>query len=82
MSNAATERPPVADSTPTKPRLLDVLREGARRQGHSEATISAFASWVGGFVRFHQMRHPRDLDRRDETQAGFSNTLGARRESL
>jgi hypothetical protein len=41
--------------------LLEVLRETARRQGHSERTIAAFAAWVTLFVRFHGRRHPRGL---------------------
>jgi Phage integrase, N-terminal SAM-like domain len=45
----------------TTPRLLDVLRDTARRQGHDDRTIIAFVNWVTLFVRYHGRRHPREL---------------------
>jgi hypothetical protein len=45
--------------------LLEVLRQTARRQGHSERTISAFVAWVTIFVRFHRQHHPRELQLAD-----------------
>jgi hypothetical protein len=57
-----------------RPRLLDVLRQTARRQGHSEQTIRAFATWVTLFVQFHERRHPRELELADITR--FLEWLG------
>ena len=53
--------PPVA----APPRLLDVVRELASRHGHPERTIASFVSWVTRFVRFHRLRHPRELELSD-----------------
>jgi hypothetical protein len=60
--------------TAQRPRLLDVLRETARRQGHSEETTRAFATWVTLFVQFHEQRYPRDLELADFTR--FLEWLG------
>jgi hypothetical protein len=47
------------------PRLLDVLREGARRIGHSEQTITCYERWVIGLIRYHSGRHHRALQAAD-----------------
>jgi hypothetical protein len=52
---------PSAAVPPTAPRLLDVIRDTGRRQGHDDRTISAFRNWVTLFVRYHGRRHPREL---------------------
>ncbi len=52
---------PVAAPSPSPPRLLDQLREGAREAGHLEATVNSFVSWVLRFIVFHGRRHPREL---------------------
>lgn len=44
-----------------KPRLLDKLRAEIRLAGYSPRTAAAYASWVRRFIRFHGMRHPREL---------------------
>ena len=43
------------------PRLLDHVRDTARRHGHSEPAASAIADWCERFIRFHSKRHPREL---------------------
>lgn len=43
------------------PRLLDQVRDTARRQGHSEPAALAIADWCEHFIRFHGKRHPREL---------------------
>src|SRR5207245_431755 len=53
---------------------LDVVRQTARRQGHSERTIAAFVNWVTIFVRFHGRRHPREMQLDDV--ARFLEELG------
>src|SRR5438105_3148290 len=53
----------LSSSPPTSqpPRLLDQFRAAARRFGHPEPTVEAFAAWVVRFIFFHHLRHPRDL---------------------
>ena len=48
-------------ATTHQPRLLDVLRDRARRLGHSERTVAAYVQWVMNLIRFHSPRHPRVL---------------------
>ena len=48
---------PVLRST----RLLDQLREQIRYLHYSLRTEEAYVYWVKKFIRFHQMRHPRDM---------------------
>lgn len=50
---------------PSPPRLLDQLREAARRHGYPEDRIACFVAWVTRFILFHGKRHPRDLSRTD-----------------
>jgi integron integrase len=46
-------------------RLLDRVRHEARRRRLSIRTEEAYADWVRRFVRFHGLRHPRDLNADD-----------------
>lgn len=43
------------------PRLLDQLRSACRVRHMSLSTEKAYAYWVRFYVRFHKLRHPRDL---------------------
>ncbi|HMM86934.1 integron integrase [Azohydromonas sp.] len=45
------------------PRLLDVVRERVRYLHYSLRTEQAYVHWVRAFVRFHRMRHPRQMGR-------------------
>jgi integron integrase len=47
------------------PRLLDQLRHAIRARHYSLRTEKAYVYWVRYFIRFHQLRHPRDLDEAD-----------------
>ena len=47
------------------PRLLSQLRARLRTRRYSESTVRAYSAWVRRFVRFHRMRHPRELSERD-----------------
>src|SRR5215211_3601921 len=49
--------PPTLQST----RLLDQVRERARYLHYSLATEKAYLYWVRFFVRWHGLRHPRDM---------------------
>src|SRR5205085_9381051 len=52
---------PAVTGPANRPRLLDVLRETATRQGYAAATIGSFVCWVMRFIRFHGLRHPQEL---------------------
>jgi hypothetical protein len=43
------------------PRLLDVLRAAIRTRHMSPKTEQAYVDWTRRFVRFHRLRHPREL---------------------
>ncbi len=52
---------PAGSYGPNPPRLLDVFCAAARSHGHAEQTIVSFCRWVTELIRFHHLRHPRDL---------------------
>lgn len=43
------------------PRLLDQLRESIRYKHYSLRTEQAYVYWVRWFIRFHGLRHPKDM---------------------
>jgi integron integrase len=45
------------------PRLLDELRRALRGMHYSFSTEQQYVQWVRDFVRFHAMRHPREMGR-------------------
>ncbi len=47
------------------PRLLDQLREQLRLRHRSLATERSYVDWVRRFIRFHGLRHPRELGREE-----------------
>ena len=53
----ATSLPP--DTPP--PRLLDVVRNKIRLKHYSLRTEQAYLDWIKRYLRFHAMRHPRDM---------------------
>jgi len=52
---------PAAPPTPRQPRLLDRIREATRIRNYSLRTEQAYVSWAERYVRFHGLRHPREL---------------------
>lgn len=46
---------------PPAPRLLDQLRAAIRLRHYSIRTETAYVDWVRRYIRFHGLRHPRDL---------------------
>jgi len=52
-------------------KLLDQVRERVRFLHYSLRTEQAYVHWVRAFVRFHGLRHPRDLGQ-DELEAFLS----------
>ena len=51
----------IAPTTPTKPRLLDQVREQIRVRHYSIRTEEAYVDWCRRFVLWHGKRHPRDM---------------------
>ena len=43
------------------PRLLDVVRSRIRARHYSLRTEKAYVFWIRRYVRFHRMRHPREM---------------------
>jgi integrase len=44
-----------------KPRLLDEVRNVARMRHLSIRTEQAYVQWIRRYIRFHHMRHPREM---------------------
>ena len=66
------ERPPLKSV-----RLLDQVRERIRYKHYSIRTEEAYVYWVCGFIRFHQLKHPRDMGSAEVT--AFLSWLAAER---
>ena len=61
-------------------RLLDQLRERIRYLHYSLSTEKVYLYWVRFFIRWHGMRHPRDMGA-PEVQAFLSLLANERRVS-
>jgi len=48
-------------SSPTKPKLLDQVRQAIRTRHYSYRTEKAYVHWIKRFVFFHNKRHPIEL---------------------
>jgi integron integrase len=46
---------------PQPPRLLDQLRQTLRVRHYSPRTEECYVDWARRFIRFHGLRHPRDM---------------------
>jgi integron integrase len=46
---------------PQPPRLLDRLRLALRVRHYSPRTESCYVGWAERYIRFHRLRHPRDM---------------------
>ncbi len=44
-----------------QPKLLDQVRNAIRVRHYSRLTEKSYTYWVRFFIRFHKMRHPRDM---------------------
>jgi integron integrase len=56
-------------NAPTKaPRLLDRYREELEVRRYAKRTVSSYVSWVRRYLRFHHLRHPREMGQ-DEINA-------------
>ena len=53
---------PIAAPGARPPKLLATVRRAIRLRHYSGRTETAYVGWVVRFVRFHGLRHPRELD--------------------
>ncbi len=59
-----------------RPRLLVLVRRAIRLRHYSRRTEEAYVQWVRRFVRFHGLRHPRELGESEVT--AFLSDLATR----
>ncbi|MFA6313246.1 MAG: phage integrase N-terminal SAM-like domain-containing protein [Sterolibacterium sp.] len=78
--HADTELPAVAGEPPLaqQRRLLPSLRDALRLRRYSLKTEKAYSHWVKRYVRFHRMRHPKDMGAKEVT--AFLNHLASERQ--
>ena len=62
---------------PLQPRLMPSLREALRLRGYSLKTEKADTYWVKRYLRFHHMRHPKEMGAKEVTS--FLNHLASER---
>src|SRR5438094_3668300 len=48
-------------SSPTKPKLLDQVRQAIRTRHYSYRTEKAYVHWIKRFIFFHNKRHPAEM---------------------
>src|SRR5262245_54115507 len=61
-SNASGMLCPMPDKrSAPKPRLLDQVRDAIRVRHYSYRTEQQYVAWVRRYIRFHRLRHPREL---------------------
>ena len=54
--------PPTSSTPPPRSeRLIDSVRAAIRVRHYSRRTERAYLSWIKRFVRYHGLRHPREL---------------------
>src|SRR4051812_9622541 len=51
----------------SQPKLLDLVRQMIRSKHYSRRTEETYIDWITRYVRFHKMRHPRELSSADMT---------------
>jgi integron integrase len=49
------------DEAPSSPRLLDQVRTEIRVRHYSRKTEQSYCYWIRFFIRYHNMKHPRDM---------------------
>lgn len=78
--HADTELPEAAEKPPLdqQRRLLPVLRDAIRLRRYSLKTEKAYLHWVKRYIRFHRMRHPKDMGPKEVT--AFLNHLASERQ--
>jgi integron integrase len=64
-----------APAKPSKPRLLDQVREAIRTRHYSYRTEKAYVHWMKRFIFFHDKRHPAEMGETEIAQ--FLSSLAA-----
>ncbi|MCX8085688.1 MAG: integron integrase [Rhodocyclaceae bacterium] len=57
--------PLAAPSSPPPPKLLDQVRARLRTKHYSIRTEGQYVFWIKRFIRFHGLRHPREMGARE-----------------
>ncbi len=68
---------PATPEVPQERKLLDRIRDTVRLRHYSLKTEQAYAYWARCFVRFHGLRHPREMGA--EEVKGFLTHLAVER---
>ena len=63
---------------PSKPKLLDQVRQTIRRKHYSIRTEEAYVDWITRYIFFHKKRHPAEMSEREIEQ--FLNHLAVQKE--
>ena len=61
----------------TVPKLLDQIRDAVRARHYSIRTERTYLYWIRQFIRYHSMKHPKDLG--EDEVAAFLSHLAVRR---
>src|SRR5687768_12143272 len=59
--------------TPSKPKLLDQVRDAIRTRHYSDHTEKAYIHWIKRYIFFHNKRHPQEMA--EVEIAGFLSSL-------
>ncbi len=54
--------------TPTKPKLLDQVRQAIRTRHYSPKTEETYVGWIKRFIFFHDKRHPAEMGEKEIAQ--------------
>ena len=63
--------------TPSRPRLLDQVRQAIRARRYSPRTEEAYVLWIKRFIFFHGKRHPAEMGEAEVTR--FLSSLATQR---
>lgn len=55
-------------ATPSKPKLLDQVRQAIRRRHYSDRTEKAYGHWIKRYIFFHNKRHPLEMSESEIVQ--------------
>lgn len=59
---------PIASAAPSAPKLLVQVRQAVRLRHYSPRTEESYVGWIRRYIRFHGMRHPRELGAAEVTR--------------
>jgi len=59
---------PIPSAGPSAPKLLVQVRQAVRLRHYSPRTEESYVGWIRRYIRFHGMRHPRELGASEVTR--------------